>query len=97
MSPGHGGFLCPDIRASCVQGHAFALCSLWLGKGPSKMGPLRVNLVSQFFLERPFKITCSSGPHRGPLKDTWDSVASEWELGGAPRLPLGVPVMGRWL
>lgn len=84
MSPGDGGFLCTEIRASRVQRYASALCSLWLGKGPSKMGTLRVNLVSQFFLKRPFKITCSSGPHRGPLKDTWDSVASEWEPGEHP-------------
>lgn len=42
---------------------ATLLSSVWLGRESSGMGVLRVNLVSQFFLEWPFGVTCSSGLH----------------------------------
>lgn len=90
------GSIC-ELRSWPPVCRATLLSSVWLGRESSRMGALRVNLVSQFFLERPFGSPAPVVRTVEPVTHLgfWSiRVETGW---GAAHVVSGVTVMQRWL
>ena len=95
MSLGDGS-IC-ELRSWPPVCRATLLSSVWLGRESSRMGALRVNLVSQFFLERPFGSPATVVRTVEPVTHLgfWSiRVETGW---GAAHVVSGMTVMQRWL